>query len=198
MKFFRLSVPWDDSGNNPYPWVDSADGLFGPEELHKVYPVFERWTVPRLLTSATAPRVDAYCCPGGFFMFSSRARTVLGALDPMVEWLPVEIMGLGQFLLLHPLRSCKLGPQARFRRNEVSLNIASIDVYDFEPSELGDTLIFCPAQPSDSAAGQAGFYMSDVVATELPALIWQRSGLRGVRFQPLEIPTFGPARAGSA
>ena len=32
MQLFRLSPAWNDEGDNPYSWVDTADGLFGGQE----------------------------------------------------------------------------------------------------------------------------------------------------------------------
>lgn len=186
MHFFRLSPAWDAKGDNPYPWVDTADGLFGPDGLHKLTPLLAAWSPPRLVPSVLHSRMDAYCCPGGIFVFSSTARAALAeAVGTSVEWLPVDLAGLGDFALLHPLRACPLGRRAKFRRNEVSRNITHIEHYDFQLDRIGDATVFYPEQPPDSAAAAAGFCCRDVIASELPALIWERSGFRGLRFQAL-------------
>jgi len=114
------------------------------------------------------------------------ARDVLApAIDNSAEWLPAEIDGLGEFYILHPLRSCSLGPAAQFVRNPVSGNITQIEKYDFQETELQTAAIFYPAQTPGSAAHAVGSCFRALISTEPSALLWNRAGLRGVRFEPL-------------
>lgn len=192
MRFFQLSPPWNARGDNPYPWVDSADGLFGRDALSKVGALLGAWVAPTLFASEIAVRLDAYCCPAGYFLFSDTARSVLAsAFGASVEWLPVDLAGIGRFSLLHPLRSCPLGPESKVRRNDISGNVVQVDAYDLIVNDVRDANAFLPAQPPGSAAAAAGFCLNTIVTTELPALVWQKSGLKGVRFQPLTIAAHG-------
>jgi len=186
VRLFQITPPWNNTGDNPYPWVDSADGLFEPADIFRLQPLVQDWSVPHLITSASSPNLDAYCCPSGLYLFSPMARDVLApAIDNSAEWLPAEIDGLGEFYILHPLRSCSLGPAAQFVRNPVSGNITQIEKYDFQETELQTAAIFYPAQTPGSAAHAVGSCFRALISTEPSALLWNRAGLRGVRFEPL-------------
>lgn len=189
MQLFQLAVPWDSLGDNPFPWVDSRDGLFGPEGLRKPQALLEFWNTPTLQLSADAPTVDAYCCPGGYFVFSTEARRLLTPVfQSCAEWLPIDLDGLGIYSLVHPLRVIPFGPRARVRCNEVSGNISSVEHFDFDRSSLNDTPIFFPAHPEGSAAARAGFCVGHVITCAQAARQWEDSGMSGVRFRPLPVP----------
>lgn len=182
--YFRFTPPWSRVGDNPYPWVDAADGLFGPDDLFKLMPLLGKWKSPRLFTSAPLPVVDVYCTPAGHYVFSGPARNVLSeVVDGYVEWLPVDLVGFAGFSLLHPLRTRAFGKGARYSINAASKNITRIDAFDFDPEEASATPIFYPAQASGSAAQRAGFCCHDIVVSDAVAVRWQRSKLMGIRLE---------------
>lgn len=188
LQLFEIDVPWDQHGDNPYPWADTPDGVFGPDGLRKTQALSRVWTAPTFVLSASAPRVDAYCCPGGYYLFSEAARGMLvAAVEHSAEWLPVEIDRVGVFFLLHPTRSVPMGPRARFRCNEVSGNIVRVDAFDFGDSIPDDARVFFPAQPRGSAAAAAGFCVHNLITCMDAARSWDSSGMRGVSFRPLPL-----------
>jgi hypothetical protein len=163
MVLHRLTPSWAN-GNNPYGWVDSADRLFGPPELRSTHRLADSWAIPVLHRDRQMPGADAFCSPGGFFIFSRVARTVLSdAIGTCAEWLPVILTGHDDFSLLHPVQSRHLGPRAKFEANPVSKNITQIDEFEFSPAEVGDCNLFYVAQPLTSAAGSAGHTLFDIV-----------------------------------
>ena len=92
---FELLPVWNAAGDSEYHLVDSADGLFDVDRLLTTTTFAGEWVVPILEIVAERRSADVYFCPGGAYLFSSRARATV---EPFVardaEWLPLAIQGL--------------------------------------------------------------------------------------------------------
>jgi hypothetical protein len=102
---------------------------------------------------------------------------------PEIEFLPIDIGGVGTFFILHVVAAVMAPQRCSLRRSPVSKNI--VELYGFPPSYTPSADLFRVAQPDDSAAGRAGFCVRTIYASQgahnqsspLVAATWERSTL---------------------
>jgi hypothetical protein len=183
-ELFELQPAWSANGEAEHHIVDSPDGLFDAAPLQKTEPLAGAWLAPTLVIVTSRRAADVYYCPGGCYLFSDRARALV---DPLVakdvEWLPVEINGLGSHFALHPLRQVPLAQRAKYRINEVSKNIVDILQCAFDSEDIAGASIFYASQAPGSAAAEAGFCLPSVFVSA-PVAIAITSNLVGLSVVP--------------
>lgn len=182
---YTLGPVWK-SGDFQFPSIDNQARLFDCDDLLKTKSLQESWEKPTLYPSEKSDPIDLYFCVSEHFAFSPKAVEVLKNLTgESVEWLPVEISGIGEYFFINPLVSINLGPDSVFEKNEISKNIVEIKKYDFLASDLVDLAVFRIGQPQDSSAGEAGFCLSSIVVNEPFKSTWSDSSYQGLDFKSL-------------
>lgn len=183
-EIFELLPVWNAAGDSEYHLVDSADGLLDVDCLLTTTALAAEWVVPILEIVADRRSADIYFCPGGAYLFSSRARaTVEPFLARDAEWLPVAIRGLGVHFALHPLRQVPLAAASKYRVNEISGNIVEIFECRFERQALGSSSVFYAAQAPGSAAAEGGLAYPSMFVTGLVGNVIS-SKLSGLKVVP--------------
>lgn len=182
---YALAPVWK-SGDLEFPSIDNPAGLFECDDLHKSNSLIDSWEKPTLLPSEKSDPIDSYFCVSEHFAFSSEAVDALKELTgENVEWLPVEIYGIGEYFFINPLVSINLGPGSQYERNEISKNIVEISNYNFLDSDLADHNVFRISQPEDSSAGKAGFCLTSIVVSESFHSKWNSTNYKGLDFKTL-------------
>ena len=183
--FYSLGPVWKN-GDLEFPSIDNPAGLFDCEDLLKTDSLLESWEKPNLIPSEKADPIDLYFSVSEHFAFSPEAVATLKELTgKYVEWLPVEIYGIGEYFFINPLVSISLGPDSQWERNDVSKNIVEITKYNFLASDIADLNVFRIRQPQDSSAGEAGFCHSSIVVSEQFRSSWNNSNYKGLNFKSL-------------
>lgn len=182
MQVFQIHPEYDEFGNYRSAWVDDGTALMDLP-LDRNGPVAGDWPTDLAFPIGKDEHrrevTDVLWSSEGL-IFSARVREALSTeLVNSVEWLPLHVLGHGQFYLLHPLRSIDLDPEAVVTKNSVSNNITVVEKYGFaEPDALPDC--FMLNQAAGSAAAQAGFCMRGIYVTQRVRRILER--FRGIGF----------------
>lgn len=181
-RVYSLEPAWNEEGDYPFHMIDQQDMLFNFDgELSKAEPLMHRWNTPDLLVHDRRLQADIYWCAGEGFLFSSAAKASLAPVGgDDVEWLPVSVIGLGDYYILHPLRKVWLGRAASVEINPVSRNITVVHQYDFLMDDLVGVNVFRVAQARGSAADQGGYCCHSVMILGDVELCFRTRALSGV------------------
>ena len=110
-------------------------------------------------------------------MYSVIAKDRLSFLDKLVEWLPVDVDGIGQMYLLHPVKFIEFPFTFKYNKNPVSKNVTYVSEYNFDNLDNVPS-VFMVKQINESAGAKSNYAITGIFITNEIADVFHRtSGL---------------------
>ena len=211
-RVFQLQPASLPNGEFAAAWFDDERALWDDDRLRKAGSLLGDWNPPRLqLFRPEHGSTDVLFNPNALAV-SVGIREQL-QMFAEIEFLPLSVVGLGMFFLLHVTATVEVSPEFSVRRAPPpSANI--VELFAFPIGFTPSTAFFRVRQPADCAAGRAGYclrslYMSEAGARVLEATCGaylnaraigrdaSQDQLRSARGCSMRSSTMGPARLSS-
>jgi hypothetical protein len=162
MSVFRIHPASTRSGRFAAAWFVDERYLWDDERLHRAAPLVAEWTPMRLqLADPKRGATDVLFNPNALAV-SEPVRAGLADFREL-EFLPIQVDGVGAYYLLHVVAAIHSPPGCSLRRGPPpSGNI--IEIFGFPPTFEPAAAFFRIQQPPDSAAGRGRFCHSDLFA----------------------------------
>jgi len=161
-----VSLP---SGKFAADWFDDDRSLWEDERLFKCRSLLASWRAPKLTVRLAGCDPTPVLFNPNAYAVSASVRAGLSRSSGL-EFLPIDIVGFGQFFVLHPVAAYELPPDAVAQRAPLYRgNI--VNVIAFPESYVPETDFFGVRHPADSPAGRAGSRVQAMFTTDRGAQV---------------------------